>query len=60
MARSMPRLCAAFENQQADHQTFMVEIKGMINSQPISILTDLGTILSCISPRIVELCKLVP
>ena len=38
----------------------MVEIKGMINSQPISILIYLGMILSYISPRIVELCKLVP
>ena len=38
----------------------MVEIKGMINSQPISILVDPSASLSCISPKIVELCKLVP
>ena len=38
----------------------MVEIKGMINKQPISILIDPGASLSYISPRIVELCKLVP
>ena len=37
----------------------MVEIEGMINSQPIFILIDIGAILSYISPRIVELCKLV-
>ena len=38
----------------------MVEIKGMINSQPISNLIDLGESMSYISPRIFELCKLVP
>ena len=59
MARSMPRICAALENWQADHQTSMVEIKGMINNQPICIWIDLGAILSYISPRIFKLCKLV-
>ena len=38
----------------------MVEIEGMINSQPISILNDQSAILSYISPKIVDLCKLVP
>ena len=38
----------------------MVEIEGMINNQPISILIDPGAILSYISPRIVDLCNLVP
>ena len=38
----------------------MVEIEGMINNQPISIWIDLGAILSYISPRIVDLCNLVP
>ena len=38
----------------------MVEIEGMINSQPISILIDPGAILSYISLRIVDLWKLVP
>ena len=38
----------------------MVEIEGMLNNQPIPILTDSGTILSYISPKIVDLCKLVP
>ena len=60
MARSMPRICAALENRQADHQTSMVEIEGTINNQPISILIDPGASLSYISPRIVELYKLVP
>ena len=38
----------------------MVEIEGMIKSQIISIIIDLGASLSYVSPRIVELCKLVP
>ena len=38
----------------------MVEIEGMMNNQPISILIDLGASLSHISPRIVDLWKLVP
>ena len=38
----------------------MVEIEGMINNQPISILIEPGASLSYISPRIVYLCNLVP
>ena len=54
MVRSMPRISVALENRQADHQTSMVEIKGMIKDQPISILIDPGASLSYVSPRIVE------
>ena len=60
MERITPRIFTALENRQVDHQTSMVEIKGMINNQPISIWIDPGASLSYISPRIVELCKLVP
>ena len=49
----MPREYALHWNRQADHQTSMVEIEGMIKNQPISILIDLGASLSYISPRIV-------
>ena len=38
----------------------MVEIKVMINNQPIYILIDPGARQSYISPRIVELCKSIP
>ena len=38
----------------------MVEIEGMINNQPISILIDPGVSLSYISARVVDLCNLVP
>ena len=60
MARSMPKICVALENRQADHQTTMVKIKGMINNKPISILNDPGASPSYISPRVVDLCNLVP
>ena len=38
----------------------MVEIEGMINNQPIFVLIDPSTSLSYISPRTIDLCKLVP
>ena len=38
----------------------MVEIEGMIKIQPIFILIDASARLSYVSPRIVEICKLVP
>ena len=36
----------------------MVEIEGMINQIPVTILIDLGASLSYIAPQIVEKCKL--
>ena len=54
----MPRISASLENRQVDHQTSMVEIKGMIKDQPISILIDPGASLSYVLMRIVELYKL--
>jgi hypothetical protein len=46
------------ENRQADHQASMVEVEGMLNNQPISILIDPGASLSYVSPKLVEICKL--
>jgi len=54
----MPRIGAALENQQVDHQT-MVEIEGIINGKPMSILIDLVASLIYLSPRIVEKGKFV-
>ena len=54
----MHRINAALENRQADHQTSMVEVQGMIQNFSISILIDSGDSLSYISPSIVEKCKL--
>ena len=58
LARSMPRINAALENRQADYQTSMVEVEGMINHTPVTILIDPGASLSYIAPQIVEKCKL--
>ena len=60
MVRSMPRISDALENRQANHQNSMAKIERMIKRQPISILIDRGASLSYVSPRIIELCKLVP
>ena len=58
LARTMPRINAALENRQADYQTSMVEVEGMINQTPVTILIDPGDSLSYIAPQIVEKCKL--
>ena len=60
VARGMLRINDVLENRQDGHQTSMVEIEGMIKIQPISILIDPSARLSYVSPRIVEICKLVP
>ena len=54
LARGIPRINAALENRQADYQTSMVEVEGKLNQIPISILIDLGAILSYVSPTLVE------
>ena len=46
LARTMPTINAALENQQADYQNSMVEVEGKINQIPISILIDPGASLS--------------
>ena len=58
LARTMSKINAALENRQANYQTSMVEVEGKLNKTPISILIDLGAILSYISPNLVEKCKL--
>jgi hypothetical protein len=58
VARSMPRIYADVENQQADHQASMVELEGIVSKKPVSILIDSGSNLSYISPRVVEACSL--
>ena len=45
-------------NRQAEYQTSMVEVEGMINQTPITIIIDPGASLSYISPKMVEKCKL--
>jgi hypothetical protein len=58
IGRNIPKISATLENRQADHQTSMVEVEGMLNNEPISILIDPGASLSYISTRVVNMCKL--
>jgi len=58
LAREPPNISVALENRQADHQTSMVEVEGMIKDKPISILIDPGASLSYVSPSIAEICSL--
>ena len=58
LARTMPTINADLENRQAEYQTSMVEVEGMINQTPITILIDPGASISYISPEMVEKCRL--
>ena len=58
LLRTMARINVALENRQAEYQTSMVEVEGMINQTPITILIDPGASLSYISPKMVEKCNL--
>ena len=58
LARTMPRINAALENQQAKYQTYMIEVEGKIKQTPIDTLIDPRASLSYISPNLVEKCKL--
>ena len=52
----VPRICAALEDFQEDHQSIVVEVAGKIVEQSISILIDLGSTHNYITPRVVEIC----
>ena len=56
IARAVPRIYAALEDRQADHQSTVVEVAGKIVEQFVSILIDHGSTHSYITPRIVEVC----
>jgi hypothetical protein len=54
MGINVPRIYAALENKQAEYQSHMIEVEGMINNQTIVILIDLGASHSYIDPKMVE------
>jgi hypothetical protein len=58
VSRSVPTIYATMENRKENHQASVVELEGIIYKQPISILIDLGSNLSYISPQFVEACSL--
>ena len=56
VARAVPRIYAALEDNQADHRSIVVEVAGKIVEQSVSILIDPGSTHSYITPRVVEIC----
>jgi hypothetical protein len=58
VARSVPQIFSALDNNQADHQASVVEIEGMISNHLVSILIDPCSNLSYIAPKTVDKCKL--
>ena len=58
MARSVPKIYAALDNNQADHQASAVEIEGMISNHLVFVLIDPGSNLSYIAPKAIDKCKL--
>jgi hypothetical protein len=54
MGNVMPRIYAALGNKQAEFQSHMIEVEGMINNRPFTILIDSGASHSYINPRLVE------
>ena len=56
VSRVVPRIYAALEDRQEDHQSTVVEVVGKIVEQSISILIDTGSTHSYITPRVVEIC----
>jgi hypothetical protein len=54
MGRNVPRIYVALDNKQAEYQSHMIEVEGMINNQTLSILIDSGASHSYIDPKMVE------
>ena len=54
--RAVPRIYAALEDLQEDHQSMVVEVAVKIVEQSVSILIDPSSTHSYITPRIVEIC----
>jgi hypothetical protein len=54
MGRSVPRIYAALDNKQAEFQSHMIEVEGMINNHAFTILIDSGASHSYIDPKVVE------
>ena len=56
VARVIPRIYAASEDRQEDHQLTVVEVVGKIVEQSVSILIDPGSTHNYITPRVVQVC----
>ena len=53
VARVVPRIYAALEDRQADHQSTVVEVAGKIVVQSVSLLIDPSSTHNYITPRVV-------
>ena len=58
MDSRMPRIYAALDNKKFEYQSHMIEVEGMINNQPFTILIDSGASHSYIDPKVVKILKL--
>lgn len=58
VARSMPRTIVLLEDHQAYYQRTMIKLEGKLFNQSISLLVDVGAILSYVSPKVVGKCCL--
>jgi hypothetical protein len=54
---SVPIIYVTVENWQAYHQSFVVELEGIIPNQPVSNLIEPSSNLSYISPQVIEECS---
>jgi hypothetical protein len=54
MGINVSRIYAALDNKQAEYQSHMIEMEGMINNQTIAILNYSGASHSYIDPKMVE------
>jgi hypothetical protein len=58
MGRNVPRIYPALDNKQAEYQSHMIEVEGMINNQTLAILIDSRASHSYIDPKMVESLQL--
>jgi predicted aspartyl protease len=58
MGRNVSSIYASLDNKQAEYQSHMIEVEGMINNQTLVILIDSGASHSYIGPKMVESFRL--
>jgi hypothetical protein len=58
MGSRMPRIYVALENKKYEYQSHIIEVEGMINNHPFTILIDSRASHSYIYPRVVESLQL--
>ena len=54
MGSRMSRIYVALDNKQAEFQSHMIEVEGMINNRSLIILIDSGASHSYVDPMVVE------